>query len=84
MCTKLQDLTAKPDTLDVAGIVGTGLMDSDITMCCAETDMQVFLLVIRTNCSLCLSVRRSCVLVGVTRGCELYGDVGVPFCGRTH
>ena len=56
VCTKIQDLTAKPDSLDVAGIVGTGLMGGDITMCCAETGTQVFLFVIRTNCSLCLSV----------------------------
>ena len=30
-------------------------MHGDITMCCAETGTQVFLLVIRTNCSVCLS-----------------------------
>ena len=56
VCTKIQDLTAKRDPLDAAGIVGIGLMGGDITMCCAETDTQVFLLVIRTNRSMCLSV----------------------------
>ena len=54
--SKIQGLmTAKPDPFDVAGIVGTGLMGGDITMCCAETGTQVFLLVIRTNRSMCLS-----------------------------
>ena len=65
--SKIQGLTAKPDPLDVAGIVGTGLMGGDITMCCAETGTQVFLLVIRTNRSMCLSSVFCCALVVLLR-----------------
>ena len=54
-CSKILGLSAKPGPLVVAGIVGTGLMGGGITMCCAETGMQVFLLDIRTNHSMCLS-----------------------------
>ena len=55
VCSKIQGLSAKLGPLIVAGIVGTGLMGGGITMCCAETGMQVFLLDIRTNRSMCLS-----------------------------
>ena len=37
-------MTAKPGPLDVAGVVGTGLMGGGITMCWTEADTQVFLL----------------------------------------
>ena len=55
VCSKILGLSAKPGLLVVAGIVGTGLMGGGITMCCAETGLQVFLLDIRANHSMCLS-----------------------------
>lgn len=43
-CAKIPGLKAKPGPLNVAGIIGSGLMGGGIAMCCAEAGMKVYLL----------------------------------------
>merc|ERR1719261_2450430 len=43
-CSKVPGLTEKPGALDIAGIVGAGLMGGGIAMCCAEAGIRTLIL----------------------------------------